>query len=298
MTGRVVRGMPEADYHAHESLSAGGAWLLAHECPAIYWHGSPFNPDAAPGEHAKPMDIGTAVHLAALEPDRRSERIVVVEADDWRTKAAKEARDGAYDAGLVPLLTKDVALVDGLDAALRADHDAAALLRGAETEVSYFWEADGVPCKARADLIARNGAIGDIKASASASPEFFQRRAFDAGHFLRVPWYRHGWQIAGGRRAPDYWFIVVAATAPHLVTVCKLDERAIAWGEMMVRRALTMFRRCRDRGEWPPYCTEPVTLSLPTWAEYRLADQEQEGAFDPKKIAAADVRRGFDFLAP
>lgn len=295
----IVRDLPEDAYHATTALSAGGAWVLASECPAIYHHRSPFNPNAAPAENGKAMDIGTALHLAALEPDRLADRIMVFKANDWRTKAAQQARDLAYKAGLVPLLTKDRETVDRLAAALRANEYAAALLDGADTEVSYFWTSDdGIPCKARADIVTRDGAaIADLKASTSAAPGFFQRQAFNAGHFLRTPFYTDGWRLVSGKSA-DYWYIVVSREEPHLVTVCKLDERAVEWGRLMIRRAIELFKRCRERNEWPAYCTEPTILSLPSWAEYRLADDEQEGRFDPRTISAGDVRRGFNFLAP
>lgn len=296
MTANIVRGLPEDTYHATKALSASGAWALANECPAIYWHTSPFNPAAAPSDNSKPMDIGTALHLAALEPARLAERTVMVDAADWRTNAAKAARDGAYEAGLTPLLPKDRDLVDTLAAALRGNEYVADLLDGADTEVSYFWNTDdGIPCKARADLVTRDGgAIADLKASASASPPFFQRQAFNAGHFLRTPWYADGWEVLTGKRV-DYWYVIVAREPPHLVSIAKLDQRAVDWGRLAIRRALELFRRCSDSGEWPGYCASPVSLSLPTWAEYQLADREQEGWFTG---AAPDVQRGIDFLRP
>lgn len=295
---RVVHGLSEVAYHATPALSATGAWTLGNDCPAVYWHSSPFNPDAAAPENGKPMQIGTALHLAVLEPERMLDRIVVVPAEDWRTKAAKEARDEAYDAGLTPLLTKDLALVGRLAAALRADEFVAKLLHRADTEVSYFWTANEIPCKARADIVTHGGRVmADLKASASASPLFFRRQAFNAGHFLRDPWYRDGWECTTGERITDYWYVIVAREPPHLVTVAKLDERAVEWGRLMIRRAMDLFKRCRDSGVWPPYCDGPVSLSLPEWAEYQLADREQAGEFRAT-ITSAEVSAGFDFLAP
>src|ERR1700731_2354959 len=294
MTSRIVPDMPETPYHAEKALSASGAFTLAAACPALYWHTSPFNPDAVASENGKEMDIGTALHLAVLEPDRLADRTLLVDAKDWRTKAAQEARDQAYEAGVTPLLPKDRELVDGLSAALRANEYVAALLEGASTEVSYFWTDEGIPRKARADIVTHDGgAIADLKASASAAPEFFQRQAFSAGPFLRSPWYRSGWEIVSGQKA-DYWYVVISRKPPHLVTIARLDERAIAWGEMMIRRATELFKRCRDDGSWPPYCIEPATLSLPGWAEYQLADREQAGDFSP--ITAADARRSLEWM--
>lgn len=290
--------MPEAEYHAWPALSAGGAWTLATECPALYWHRSPFNPNAECGKPARHLDIGTALHLAALEQERFYDRIEVVGADDWRTQAARDARDRARETGKVPLLWKDQELIEKLHDALRRNKHAAELLHGAATEVSYFWDADSTPCKARADVLRDDDVIADLKSSTSAAPEHFRKQAWNFGHFMRVPFYCDGYEATTGKRIKAYWFIVVSTEEPHLVTTCRLDDRAIEWGRLKIRRALTLFRECMKRGVWPPYEQGPVTLSLPSWAEYRLADEEQEGRFDPAKITGADVRRGFDFLAP
>lgn len=272
----IIKNMPELDYHASRALSASGAWQIESECAAIYWHGSPFNPDAAPPEQNKVLDIGTAAHLAILEPDRFKERTVIVEAENWRGKAAQEARDDAYAAGKVPLLPADIDKLSDIRYALLGNSYVADLLDGAQTEVSYFWTAgNGVLCKARADIITRDGAvIADLKASASAHPDFFQRRAMASGHFLRAPWYLDGWNMVSDDRAADYWFIVVASKPPHLTTLARLDERAIEWGRIATRRSLDAFKRCQDSGKWPGYAAEPITIGLPVYGEYKLADKE------------------------
>ncbi len=301
----IIRTMPEAKYHATRALSASGAWQIDSECAAIYWHTSPFNPDAAPPENGKALDIGTAAHLAILEPDRFKERTVIINADNWRTKAAQMARDDAYAAGLTPLLPADIVSMSDIRHALLGNSYVADLLDGAETEVSYFWTAgNGVACKARADIVTRDGAvIADLKASISAHPDFFQRRAYGAGHFLRAPWYLDGWEAATGSRAKDYWFVNVGTKPPHLVTIARLDERAIEWGRMAVRRSLDIFKRCLDDGSWPGYAPEPITVGLPTWGEYRLADREAAGDFEQNRNRApppstAEIERAAEFLAP
>jgi hypothetical protein len=91
---------------------------------------------------------------------------------------------------------------------------------------------------------------------------------------------------------------VVSREEPHLVTIARLDERATEWGRLMIRRAMTLFEQCRKKNRWPGYFDNPVTLSLPSWSEFRLADQEAEGRFDPKTITDADKRRAFELFAP
>jgi len=64
---------------------------------------SPWNPLYEP-EAKTDFDIGVAAHLAVLEPERQADSIVLIEAGDYRTTKAREAREAARAAGLVPLL--------------------------------------------------------------------------------------------------------------------------------------------------------------------------------------------------
>src|SRR5438874_10830595 len=95
---RRISGMPALDYHAVHALSASGAWLLAEECAAKFLWRSPWNPLYAP-EAKTEFDIGVAAHLAILEPKRQADSIVLIEAGDYRTAKAREARDMARAEG-------------------------------------------------------------------------------------------------------------------------------------------------------------------------------------------------------
>ena len=98
---RRLSGLPAVEYHAMRALSASAAWLLAEECAAKFLWRSPWNPLYVP-EAKSEFDIGVAAHLAVLEPERQVESIVLIEAGDYRTTKARDARDAARAAGLVP----------------------------------------------------------------------------------------------------------------------------------------------------------------------------------------------------
>src|SRR5947207_15952906 len=100
---RRIFGLPAAEYHAIRALSASGAWLLAEECAAKFLWRSPWNPLYVPEERTD-FDIGVAAHLAVLEPERQAQGIVVIEAGDYRTAKARDAREAARAEGKVPLL--------------------------------------------------------------------------------------------------------------------------------------------------------------------------------------------------
>jgi hypothetical protein len=293
MTARIVRNMPVEDYCAVKALSASGAYTLVKKCPKIFWWSSPWNPDF---EHKqkKEFDLGSAVHFALLQPHLFSDQIVVVDANDWRKKAAQEQRESAYAAGRVPLLPKDLDTVEEIVKAARNDPWVSDLLDGAETEVSYFWNAAGAPCKARFDLATRDGTVfADIKAAHSADPEDIKLTIDALGWFLRDPWYRDGWEIVTGNHIQRYFFVVIDYNPPHVITVCDLSERAIEWGRTLIGRALRLFTKCMHEGTWPSFSREPITIDLAARTEWRLAEQEASGI-----LSTDDVRRSIEWLTP
>ena len=88
--------MPEDAYHADPapggSLSASGAkLLLPPSCPALYQcAGLGRRPPKAE------FDYGTAAHMYVLGA---GPVIVLIDAPDWRTKAAQDAREEARAQG-------------------------------------------------------------------------------------------------------------------------------------------------------------------------------------------------------
>src|SRR5262249_14947890 len=88
------------------SASGGILSTLLDRTPRHAWTAHPrLNPHWEPDNDSK-YDIGSAAHEMMLGG---SDRIVVVEADSYRTKDAQTARDEAYAAGKTPLLPDQAA---------------------------------------------------------------------------------------------------------------------------------------------------------------------------------------------
>src|SRR5437899_5220117 len=126
---RRISELPTVEYHGMHALSASGAWLLAEECPAKFLWRSPWNPLYEP-EAKTEFDIGVAAHLAVLEPQRQAESIVLIEAGDYRTTKAREARDAARAEGRVPLLPYQFDIVRAIAGSIRAHPIAAQAFNG------------------------------------------------------------------------------------------------------------------------------------------------------------------------
>ena len=143
-TGQVITrpgvyDLSEHAYHADPvpegSLSVSGAKrLLPPSCPARFaWERRHERAER------RVFDLGHAAHRLVLGAGAE---LMVVDAENWRTRAAQQARDAAYAAGTTPLLRHEYDAVQAMATALR-DHPVAGRLftagRG-RPEQSLFWQ--------------------------------------------------------------------------------------------------------------------------------------------------------------
>jgi len=298
-SARHISGMPAVEYHAMRALSASGAWLLAEECAAKFLWRSPWNPLYLP-EAKTEFDIGVAAHLAVLEPARQADSIVVIEAGDYRSSKARDARDAARTEGKVPLLPYQLDIVQAIAASIRAHPIAAPAFKGGEAEVTLAWHdpETGIPCKARPDYLPAHGQwLVDLKTAASANPRSWRDQAYRLGYHARAAWYLDG-AAAVLRQAPEeYWFVIVEKEAPYLVSVVSFDEDALRWGRTANRKACEHFARAAAANDWPSY-RDPgqnhdraFRIGLPPWALYQLQDREDAGEFMPEPLPDPASRR-------
>lgn len=258
--------MDEATYHGDPvpegSLSQSGVKaLLRPGGPARYRHGGSSEPTPA-------MELGTAAHSLVLGTGAP---IHEVKADNWRGNAAKDAADTARAVGKIPLLSRDVTTVREMAAALRQHKLASALLREGrgEAELSGFWTEGGIWRRCRWDWLPDWRALAvDYKTCADASPAGFAKAIDNYGYHIQAEFYSDGYQALIGER-PQFTFIAQEKEPPYLVGVYQVDAEARQVARGQIERALRIYRRCTQAGEWPGYSEETVTLALPTWSKNR-----------------------------
>jgi hypothetical protein len=265
----VVDDLPNEEYHAHGALSSSGArTLIKPGGPALYaWR------QTHPEPHKNAYDLGSAAHLQVLGA---GPRVLVVDAADWRTKAAKEARADGYAQGGVPLLLEQYNGVHDMAEALRAHPLAGPLLnpdRGV-AEQSLFWTdpATGVPCRARIDfrteLADGRTVIVDYKTTVSAAPDALARAVASYGYHTQGAFYLDGARTLGlADEHAVFLLIAQEKTPPYLTSVRQLDAAAMRIGHADARRAREIWRDCTAAGTWPGYPAEVEFLSLPPWFE-------------------------------
>lgn len=273
------------DYHGDccdgPSLSSSKARLLMETCPAKVY--------ANIRTESKSFDIGSAAHLIYLEPSDFAERTSIVQANDWRTKAAQEARDFAYQQNKIPLLPKNVEELEHMRNALFSYPLAAQAFSGGKAEQSLFYkdEQTGVWIKARPDYLPDHYEwVVDYKTAASANPREFARSVYQNGYYQQAAWYIDSIEAVTGKKPKDFWFVVQEKEAPYLVSVIKLDDGAIDWGRMINRRAIDLFAQCCESQNWhgyrDPQCPtkdKAFVIGLPDFAKFQLEERRESGEF-------------------
>lgn len=266
-----VYALPFEDYLADPvpggSLSASGAKTLLSTCPAVY---------AWQREHGRPdsdaFDLGHAAHHAVLGDGMP---IIPVDAPDWRTKAAREAKEEARAAGGVPLLREQYDQVQAMADALREHPIAGKILhpdRGT-AEQSLFWLDDeiGVWRRARLDALP-HPAVGrmiyaDYKTTRSAKPSDCAAAIARYGYHQQIDWYSAGIVALGLAEDAAGLLVFQETTPPYLVTVVEPSATALRIGRERNRKALEIFKRCTETNHWPGYADGIELIDLPLWAE-------------------------------
>jgi hypothetical protein len=272
-------------YHAdlvddEPTLSRSVAHLLCTSSPAHARAAHPRLADKPARKDSDAMDFGTQVHDLLL---RGTDRAVVVDANDWRTKAAKEQRDQARDLGHVPLLSKDWERAQQLVDAAReqfADHDAhPPLLEDGAAEQTIVWRDQGVLCRCKLDWLRTDReAVDDLKTvGRTAEPAEFGRSLFGNGYDLQAAMYSRAVLALTGRR-PDFRFIAIETSPPFQLSVVMLAPDALALADRKLDFALDVWRRCLAAGEWPGYPNRVAHVEAPPWAESQWFDKEARAA--------------------
>ena len=271
-------------YLAREAVSASFCHDLTSECPRYAYLRSPFCPEEERVAHSATdaMDFGTIAHCALLEEHLLEERILLVSEANWRTKSAQAVREQAAGEGKIAMLTRDYQRVRELRWSLESDPVAGPLVFSkGESELSYTWEWDGVPCKARIDRLTEceeGKCLVHLKTSRSANPLAFANVGAGLGYALAMAWYLDGWYEQSPEAAFDsYRMVVIGSNPPHLTTVCYYDPIDLEIGRRRYKKALVEFRRARESGVWRGYAVGngPVMLREPAW--YRRAVSDEEG---------------------
>ncbi len=252
-------------YLAIQAFSSGLAHTILAQSPLHAWIQSPWNP-RRPQDHAQDADIGTYAHAMLLEGGHDS--LAVIEADDFRTKDAREARDEARAAGKLPILEHKVGDVEQMvETAERyiADTELAGLFEHGAAEQTVLFNKYDVHCKARPDYMTDKICLSYKTTAASAAADDWIRRQLP-GYDMGIAFY----QWATGLPVIT---LVQEQSAPFACCLVALSPAYTELAESKLRRAMSIWKDCMARNHWPAY---PSQICYADPASWMLAREEAQ----------------------
>lgn len=275
----LTKNLPMADYLAINACSSGAAKALATESPYA-WRNRPQTSSAA-------QSMGTAAHVAILEPDQFWERYIVQPACDLRTNAGKESlvswlvsavgeptvrpppkaavgtvldlyiaelRPRIEATGLTVISQADADSVLGMSAAVMSrPHIAGIILAAGSCEITGQLDDDEyqIPVKVRPDkLLDGLPVVVSLKTCQSVADREYLRTAWSYGYHGAAWFYSRALEQITGE-PHRYWEIAVESAPPHDCLLLEYTRRETEEGEIMMRRGMETYRRCTESGIWP-----------------------------------------------
>ena len=275
----VSEGEYFADPCAVPSLSQSIANVLVNESPRHAWLRHP-RLGKCPEAATRALDDGTILHKLILGAGAA---VQVIEAENFRTKAAQELRDAAVAAGQVPVLrARYRELAQGAER-LRAQCAAMGFPLTGQSEVAIEWsegEDDPVLCRGRLDhVFLDRGIIYDIKKTRSANPNYLRRNFVELGYAGQYAAYTR----ALAKLTPefegrvDFVFLFMEIEPPYSVVPVRPDGAFKEIGSLRWQRAVDTWRTCLRTNRWPGYCESAITLDAPVWVINQELGNQYEG---------------------
>lgn len=262
--------VPEIEYH-QDTMVPGGSFSSTMakrilESPAHLRHYLD-----TPRVERPEFDFGHAVHAAVLGEGLG---VHLLDFPDYRTKAAREERDAAYAAGLVPMLERDYAPVLAAASAVREHPIAGPIFASGRPEVSaYAIDPDsGLWLRGRFDWVTDDGLLVDLKTARDGEPYRFESAGRRLGYDLQQAFYTHLYGLATGSAPSGFLFVTVHSSAPHLVDVHQPPDWADI-GEAKRKLATSLYAECLATDTWPG---RPAVINRVTSPDWALMEEEIE----------------------
>jgi PDDEXK-like domain of unknown function (DUF3799) len=278
-----IYNLTAEQYHADPaptaSLSNSIANILLDQSPLHAWMAHPRLNPAYEREVNNNFDLGTAAHLMLLE--RREDKIVRVQADDWRTKAAKEARDTARANGQHPVLERQYADIVNMCTAAQdymLTTELGDMLATGLPEQTILWQEGALWYRSRPDLLSADKRVTlDYKSTSSAAPDFVAKQIGRMGYDLQSEFYTRGVNAVTGRE-PVFVFLFQEVTKPYACSLISLSNTFREVGKLKLKRAMQLWETCVTADKWPAYTNKILYAEPKPWdaAEMEATKNDQE----------------------
>lgn len=285
----LVRGFPDGAYHGLQHISSSMVRIAGGKSIRHMLAGSTSTPA---------MLLGSVVHELVLQPDavtyspllpevlkpegmdmRRKEWkdwALTPEGEEWAASVAHVEAENERRRAAGKIVSDSVWQRAELMAdAIRNHEHCEWILDGAECELTAVSEIDGVPVRARFDILHRSKFVmADIKKTQDASPGGFAKSVANYGYHVQAAWYRRVWQSLGLSARDFRWTWLAVEDSPTAdIAVYHASDDMLETGDIEIDEIWPEIVRWYNQGasykDAPSYPAEPRVLDLPRWAQRR-----------------------------
>lgn len=270
----------------------GSMWHAWHQHPRL-------NPRYTPKQKDK-FDLGSAAHEIMLLDGGR---LKVIDAPDYKTKAAQLAKAEARLAHDIPILAHQ------LDAATDMAHAGFKQIRSSEqhshafspesgkSEVMIVWqELNGVWCRALLDFLvtpeekAEFLTIYDYKRTeSSAQKPKFTRHAQSMGYDIQDAFHSRGASVVFGVPEDNvhFWLVPHEAYPPYALNFLNFCEDDRDRAREQIDYIYQVWAGCMMHDVWPGYPMTGERMELPKYAHTDWQEARAVGQWEPRMLEQA-----------
>jgi hypothetical protein len=265
---QVIRQLPFDDYVKRPGVNGSllktvDRYSLAHAKAQL---------DGRDEYESDALDFGTSFHALLLEgridysviPDTYENEKGEVKPWNWNANVCKKWTDDQRDK--TPLTKKEVESLECMVAAIHDNPQVHPFLNG-DTELSVFTEREGLPVKARIDLLPKEGPVIDFKKARSSEPGQFLKSALDLRYHMSAAWNLDVLRWIGDERK-EFWLVAVEDRPPYAVSVLKFMDVPMSFirvGRAKCRAAFKRLQSAYESGRWPDYGTHVAEDHAKPW---------------------------------
>ena len=286
--------VPDDFYHAQIDRASSSRLKTLEERSAAHMRWEADHPKAP----TPAKKLGTAIHLAILQPDVFHARYAIagqceaitgkstrctnsgstrINGDHWLCGVHSRGISDAPDAvNVLEASSWDTCV--GIAAAVQAHPTARALLKGAVEQTALWTDREtGLPMKGRFDVVNTDlGVLPDLKSCENAHPDAFERTIYGFKYYRQSALYLEAAEELG-IPARDSVLIAFEKTEPFGVMVYRVRGDAVQAGREELKPLKERYARCRESGVWSGYPTEVRDISLPPHAWKQIDDRKERG---------------------
>jgi hypothetical protein len=154
----------------------------------------------------------------------------------------------------------------------------AGIFDNGKPEVTVEWDDNGLPCKARPDLLSDDFHLS-VKTTnhiGGAHPAYFSRHTLGSnGYDFAQMFYRRG--LEKNDIYVEHRILVIEQQKPHGCCIVKLSAGKEAIAGADVERAIATWRECESSGHYPGYSYDTFEAEATPW-ELAAAEEREYNA--------------------